>query len=147
MEIWNPVLISACIAWLIAQLSKIVLTYFKEKKLDFTRLVGSGGMPSSHSAFVTAAAVCTGQMRGYGSVEFGIMTVIAFIVMYDAAGLRRAAGKQAKLLNEIIQHLHETEGILLAREKMIELLGHTPVQVIVGALLGVAIALAVCFMI
>lgn len=95
----NSVLITALLGWFIAQALKIIFSY--DKKLDFKRFVGSGGMPSSHSSFVTSLTLAVGFVSGFNSVEFAISAVLAFVVMYDAAGVRRSAGQQAALLNKI----------------------------------------------
>lgn len=134
----NKVLISCMVAWFIAQTLKILLSLYKDKKLDLTRFVGAGGMPSSHTAFVMSLATSVGKINGWDSPSFAISIVLAFIVMYDAAGVRRAAGKQAKILNIIINDLAQHKP--LGEEKLKELLGHTPVEVLAGALLGIIIA-------
>nr|WP_122013532.1 divergent PAP2 family protein [Maliibacterium massiliense] len=137
----NPVLVPSLVAWFIAQVSKMIVIGVKEKRMDFTRMVGSGGMPSSHSATVVAMAVACGQVAGYSSVSFGIAAVLAIVVMYDASGVRQAAGKQAKVLNEIVDTMFENGNLYVAPEKLKELLGHTRVEVFVGALLGALVAL------
>ncbi len=134
----NRVLLSCLAAWFLAQTIKIVLTLYKDKKLDLTRFVGSGGMPSSHTAFVMSLATSVGKTNGWESPSFAISIVLAFVVMYDAAGVRRAAGNQAKILNLIIDDL--TQHRPLGEEKLKELLGHTPKEVLAGALLGIVIA-------
>ncbi len=135
----NQILMSTVIAWVLAQLIKVVLTLIFQRKLDLVRLFGSGGMPSSHSASVTCAATMAGLLNGFDSAIFGIATVIALVVMYDAAGVRRAAGKQAKLLNELIDNYYAEHYI--NEKKLKELLGHTPVEVVAGSMLGIAIAI------
>lgn len=135
----NPILAPALTSWLAAQFIKLMLTLIFQRKLDLVRLFGAGGMPSSHSATVTAAAVTTGLVLGFDNVVFGIATVIALVVMYDAAGVRRAAGKQAKLLNELIENYFAEHYI--NQTKLKELLGHTPIEVLAGALLGIIVAL------
>lgn len=134
----NKVLITCITAWFIAQLIKIILTYKKSKKIDLTRFVGSGGMPSSHTSFVMALATSIGKLYGWDSPILALSVCFAFIVMYDAAGVRRAAGYQAKVLNMIIEDLanHKPMG----NKRLKELLGHTPKEVFVGALLGILIA-------
>ena len=136
----NPILAPAITSWLVAQLLKLLLTLIFKRKLDLVRLIGAGGMPSSHSATVTTTAVTTGLVAGFDSLLFGIATVIALVVMYDAAGVRRAAGKQAKLLNELIDNYFSEHYINQAKLK--ELLGHTPIEVLAGALLGIIVSLA-----
>jgi acid phosphatase family membrane protein YuiD len=134
----NRVLLSCLTAWFIAQTIKITLTLYKDKKLDLTRFVGSGGMPSSHTSFVMSLATSVGKINGWDSSNFAISIAFAFIVMYDAAGVRRAAGNQAKVLNIIIEDLAQRKP--LGEEKLKELLGHTPKEVLVGALLGIIVA-------
>jgi uncharacterized protein len=136
----NPILAPALTAWVAAQLIKLVLTLIFKRKFDLVRLFGSGGMPSSHSATVTAAAMTTGLVSGFNSGLFGIASVIALVVMYDAAGVRRAAGIQAKLLNELIENYYSEHYI--NQKKLKELLGHTPIEVLAGALLGIIVSLA-----
>lgn len=121
-------------AWFVAQFIKVIGVIIKENKLDFTRFVGSGGMPSSHAAFIVSLATVAGKHCGWDSVEFGIAVAVALIVMYDAAGVRRAAGLQAKVLNELIfSHDHKIH----LDKKLKELLGHSPFEVFMGAILGI----------
>jgi uncharacterized protein len=126
------------LAWFIAQTIKVITSVIKEKKMDFTWFVSSGGMPSSHSSYTVSLAVVIGRIYGYDSGLFALSVAFAFIVMYDAAGVRRAVGKQAKVLNKLV-HSHldrmEFEG------KLKELLGHTPSEVFMGAILGVILGL------
>jgi len=124
------------LAWFIAQLIKVVGVILKDRRIDFTRFVGSGGMPSSHSSFIVALATVTGRIKGWESIEFAIALAVSLIVMYDAAGVRRAAGKQAKVLNKLIFSHKEK---LNYDEELKELLGHTPFEVIMGALLGIVL--------
>ena len=123
------------IVWFGIQIFKVITDLIKTKKFDFKRIMGAGGMPSSHSAVVTSLATLIGKNEGIQSPLFGLAVVFAFIVMYDAAGVRRAAGKQAKILNKLI----ETPGLtgVQVSEKLVEVLGHTPIQVVVGATIGV----------
>jgi uncharacterized protein len=135
----NRVLLVALISSLIAQGLKLVIELVKNRKLDINVLVTTGGMPSAHSALVTALAAGIGQTLGWASSEFAVAVVFAIIVMYDAAGVRQAAGKQARILNQMIDELfHEHPNFNGDRLK--ELLGHTPVQVIVGSALGITIS-------
>lgn len=131
----NDVLAISILAGFTAQGMKLVLTFFQTGKLDLRVLVQAGGMPSSHSALITALATGVGIKLGFDSVEFAIAAIMAFIVMYDAAGVRQAAGKQARILNKMIEDLF-TEKPQYAEKRLKELLGHTPVQVIAGAVLG-----------
>src|SRR5690554_40081 len=106
--------------------------------MDFTRFVGSGGMPSSHSSFSMALTTTIGKMYNWDSPLFAVSLAFALIVMYDAAGVRRAAGKQAIILNKIIHDIHENKK--LTEERLKELIGHTPIEVFMGALLGILVA-------
>lgn len=134
----NVVLWIAVSACLIAQVLKLVIELIRHGKVTFRTLVETGGMPSAHSAFVTALAAGVGQTSGWESPEFAIATIFAIIVMYDAAGVRQAAGKQARILNQIVDEMfHDAE---FREDRLKELLGHTPVQVIAGCVLGVAIS-------
>ena len=125
--------------WFAVQLFKVIYDLVKTKKFNFKRIMGAGGMPSSHSAVVVSLATLIGKYEGVDTPIFALAVVFSFIVMYDAAGVRRAAGKQAKLLNKII----ETPGMsyLEVQEKLVEVLGHSPIQVIVGALVGIVVGL------
>ena len=134
----NKVLVTCITAWFIAQLIKIILTFYKSKVIDLTRLVGSGGMPSSHTSFVMALATAIGKIYGWNSPLFALSVCFASVVMYDAAGVRRAAGYQAKVLNMIIDDLAHHKP--LGNERLKELLGHTPKEVLAGAVLGILIA-------
>lgn len=142
MQIFNEIIHNKCIyipflLWLAIQTFKVVTELVKNKKLDVKRIVGAGGMPSSHSAIVCSVAVLVGKEYGFDTGVFALATVFAFIVMYDATGVRRAAGKQARILNKIL----ETPGLTTVevQEKLIEALGHTPIQVFVGAALGIIV--------
>lgn len=135
----NRALVAAFAAWLIAQISKTIYELVRYRKLRINRLVSAGGMPSSHSALVTSLATATGRLTGVDSVPFAVTFVLASIVMYDAAGVRRAVSIQARILNQMIDEAFQ--GRPFAEKRLRELIGHTPVQVIVGGLLGVAIGL------
>lgn len=121
--------------WFAIQSFKVAWDLITTKKFNFKRILGAGGMPSSHSAVVTSLATLIGKSEGFNSPMFALALIFACIVMYDAAGVRRAAGKQAQLLNKIIN----TPGLsgLQVQEKLVEVLGHTPTQVFVGALIGI----------
>ena len=127
--------------WFGIQLFKLIYDLVTTKKFNFKRIMGAGGMPSSHSAVVAGLATLVGKYEGVGSPIFAVSLIMAFVVMYDACGVRRAAGKQAALLNKLI----ETPGLtgVQVSEKLVEVLGHTPVQVFVGALIGVFVGLVV----
>lgn len=130
-------IIVPCFVWFFIQLFKLIYDLVKTKQFNFKRILGAGGMPSSHSAVVTSVATMIGINEGTDSVIFALSVIFAFVVMYDAAGVRRAAGKQAKLLNKIVN----TPGLsgVEVTEKLQEVLGHTPTQVFVGALIGVIV--------
>lgn len=125
------------ILWFFIQLFKVVTDLIINRRLNVKRIVGAGGMPSSHSAIVSSLAVLIGREYGFNSGIFAIALIMAFIVMYDAAGVRRAAGKQARIINKIL----DTPGLSTeqVQEKLVEALGHTPIQVFVGALLGIIV--------
>ncbi len=125
--------------WFFIQLFKLIYDLVTTKKFNFKRILGAGGMPSSHSAVVVALATMIGKSQGITSPIFGLSVVFAFVVMYDAAGVRRAAGKQAKLLNKIV----DTPGLtgVEVTERLQEVLGHTPIQVFVGAFIGLIVGL------
>ncbi|MEB3830546.1 divergent PAP2 family protein [Phormidium sp. CCY1219] len=135
----NRVLLVATLACLLAQTTKLIIELARNRKFNFRVLVETGGMPSAHSALVTALATGIGQTVGWNSTEFALATIFAIIVMYDAAGVRQAAGKQARILNQIVDEIFQ-EDHEFNENRLKELLGHTPFQVIVGALLGIAIA-------
>ena len=137
----NRILICAVVAWAIAQFLKTIIDFRVYKTFHPDRLVGSGGMPSSHSAFVCALATTALMEYGISSFQFSISFALAAIVMYDATGVRRETGKQAKILNRILhENLFEWKGQVL-EEKLKEYVGHTPLQVFAGAVLGIVIAL------
>lgn len=122
------------ILWFLIQTYKVIHDLITTHKFNFKRIMGAGGMPSSHSAVVVSLATIVGKNEGLGSPIFAVSLILAFVVMYDAAGVRRAAGKQAKMLNKIL----DTPGLtgMEVSEKLVEVLGHTPMQVVVGALIG-----------
>ena len=125
--------------WFFIQLFKLIYDLVTTRKFNFKRILGAGGMPSSHSAVVISLATMIGKSQGIDSPIFGLSIIFAFVVMYDAAGVRRAAGKQAKLLNKIVQ----TPGMtgVEVTERLQEVLGHTPTQVFVGALIGLIVGM------
>ena len=137
---WNPPLALALLAMTTAQGFKFFRTLVRRNRPDFTRLIGTGGMPSAHSASVTALAVGVGLSEGWGSSVFGLATFFAVITMYDATGIRRSAGMQARILNRLVEELREHHK--LDMERLAELLGHTPLEVVVGALYGAVLAFA-----
>lgn len=135
----NAVLGAALLAWVIAQALKVVILLVMTRRLDLTRMLGAGGMPSSHAAIVVALAMAIGFSQGFDTPLFAMASVFALVVMYDAAGVRRAAGVQARLLNRIVHELIE-EGKKPDYEVLKELLGHTPVEVFAGAVVGAMVA-------
>ena len=125
--------------WFGIQLFKVIWDLVTTKKFNFKRIMGAGGMPSSHSAVVAGLATLVGKNEGLNSSIFAVAFIMALVVMYDACGVRRAAGKQAELLNKLV----ETPGLtgIQVSERLVEVLGHTPVQVFVGALIGVVVGI------
>ena len=148
MNIWeqiisNQVLVSAALAWLVAQVLKTIIDFKVYKTFNPERLVGSGGMPSSHSSTVCALTTSAFMKYGAGSFEFAICFVLAMIVMYDAMGVRLETGKQAVVLNALLrENPFEWKGDILD-EKLKEFVGHTPLQVFAGAILGIVMALVI----
>ncbi len=138
----NHMLICAVISYFLAQLIKIILCLIREKRIDFTLMFASGGMPSSHASTVTALAISAARCYGTGSPAFAIAFILASIVMYDAAGVRRAAGEQAKVLNRLVKDFSDHNSFR-PDKTLKELLGHTPLQVVIGAVLGFAVALII----
>jgi hypothetical protein len=132
-------LLAPLVAWVIAQVAKVTLRSIQERRLNLRVLAEMGGMPSSHSAIVMGLTAATGKHAGVGSASFAIALIFSFVVMYDAAGLRRAAGRQAEVLNRLVEDLVHMRGVQEARLR--ELLGHTPMEVLVGAVLGIAVGL------
>ncbi len=136
--IHNPFLITAVSSWAIAQVLKVIINAFITKKFSLERLFGDGGMPSGHSATVSSLAVFTALRCGCGSFEFAVAAVMAIIVCHDAMGVRLETGKQAVVLNEIIKHFEDLAKQDLFSVTLKEFVGHTPSQVCVGILLGIA---------
>lgn len=134
----NDVINVTLLCWFVAQTLKVIFTLIKEKKFNVYRFVGSGGMPSSHSSLVMGLSTAVGLKSGWASTEYAIALAYALIVMYDASGVRRAVGKQAMILNQIIEDRHKHKPI--GEQRLKELIGHTPIEVISGAVLGIIIA-------
>ncbi len=142
----NRILNAVFLGWFSAQLLKTIFNYALTKKWESERLIGSGGMPSSHSSVVCALSVATLRVCGFESVEFAIAVALASVVMYDAMNVRRAAGEQAKILNQLVEEWIDkiNENLHLGTNKKLkELLGHTPYEVLGGALVGTIIGLLV----
>lgn len=137
--LYNKIIMVAFIAWFIAQFIKVITILIKYKKMNFRKFIETGGMPSSHSATVVALATAVGKLEGWGSTDFAIATIFALIVMYDAAGVRRAAGRQATALNKLIEEFYKEKPRV--DERLKELLGHSPTEVFVGAALGFLIGI------
>ena len=136
----NKVLISAGSGWIIAQILKTIIHTYFTKSFVAERLVGGGGMPSSHSATVCALATATALQYGVSSFEFAVTAVFALVVMYDAIGVRQESGKQAKVLNDMIELFFHMGKDLAIEKQLKEFIGHTPLQVLMGAILGIATA-------
>ncbi|MDO9576800.1 MAG: divergent PAP2 family protein [Candidatus Cloacimonadales bacterium] len=124
-----------------AQALKVIIALFTEKKLNFHRFLDTGSMPSSHTSSVVSLATAVAIKEGLDSTLFTISLVLAVVVMYDATGVRRAAGKQAAVLNKIVENIKKKEGHSLLEENLKELLGHTPMEVLGGAVLGIVVAI------
>ena len=137
----NPILQAAILGWFAAQVLKVVFVFFKEKRLDYSKMISSGGMPSSHSSLVVATATAVGRYAGMDSTVFGLAVAFAVVVMYDAANVRREAGRQGKLLNKIVEDFYREHKI--DEKKFKELLGHTPIEVAAGAILGIVVGMLV----
>ena len=138
----NEIIIIAVITWVFNQSLKLIVFYATEKKWDIRRFVGAGGMPSTHSALSVCVATTIGIKEGWESPLFALAIVVAFIIMADAAGVRRETGEQAKVLNKII--LEFFKEIKLKDKRFKELVGHTPFEVIVGAFVGITMAWILC---
>jgi acid phosphatase family membrane protein YuiD len=134
----NYVLIAALIAWSLAQVIKVPLEFLRTRRINWALLFSSGGMPSSHSALVAATAHGIGLYNGYDSPVFALAVSVAMIVIYDATGIRRQAGRHAALINAMINDL--ASGHPLKQEHLREVLGHTPIQALAGTLMGILIA-------
>ena len=139
----NQIFIAAILGWFVAQVLKTLIHMIISKRFVAERMVGSGGMPSSHSATVCALATSSGIKYGGGSFEFAISVMLAIIVMYDAMGVRRETGIQGRVLNEMLEIFTNMGKEISAEAKLKELVGHTPLQVLMGALLGLGVGLLV----
>lgn len=135
----NQMFLTVLLAWLVAQTIKVTIGVVREKRFNFRWFVGTGGMPSSHAATVSALAACVGFTFGFTSPFFAMAFFFAFIIMFDAQGVRRQSGQQAEILNKITEDIYLNRGI--KQERLIELLGHTPIQVFTGAAIGVIVAI------
>lgn len=135
----NKMFLTVLVAWVLAQTVKVAIGVVQEKRFNFKWFVGSGGMPSSHAATVTALATSVGFTYGFSSSFFAVAFFFAFIIMFDAQGVRRQSGRQAEILNKIIEDIYLNKGV--KQERLMELLGHTPIQVFIGAAIGVFVAI------
>ncbi len=151
----NPVLLSAILGWFVAQTAKVIIHMIKTKSFDPERLHGAGGMPSSHSCMVTAMTIATAMTDGVNSTMFAIAMVFSFVTLYDAMGVRWQAGLHAKMLNKVMRDTQELKEIEDLRDgvrdeepeeikDLKEFIGHRPMEVLVGVLLGIMIAMLVC---
>ncbi len=134
----NELFMCAFISWFIAQALKVILTLLKDKRFDAHRMFGSGGMPSSHTSSVMGLSTAVGLTQGWDTPLYAVALMFSLIVMYDASNVRRNVGKQATLLNNIIEDLYKHHHV--EQERLIELVGHTPVEVFAGAILGISVA-------
>lgn len=135
----NQILLTAIVSWALAQLIKIGIELIRTHRINWQLVFATGGMPSSHSSLVVALATATGLRQGFDSPLFAIATVLAFVVLYDAQGIRRQEGNQARIINRMLQNV-ENAGIKVDKN-LKELLGHTPIQVVGGTILGIIVAL------
>jgi len=138
--ITNKALVIPVSAWVISQLIKVFVVLAREKRFDWWFLLGSGGMPSSHTALVCALAAAVAMMQGFNSIAFAIAAILAVVVMYDAAGVRQAVGRQSIILNRIVKELREKRPRGEVERDLREFIGHTQFQVLAGAILGILIA-------
>lgn len=136
----NTALITASLAWFLAQVSKLLIVLLRERQLQLSYLTSAGGMPSSHSAVVVALATRIGMDQGVASPMFAIAFIFAGVVLYDAAGIRRAVSVQARILNRMLEEVIELKRF--NEKRLLELLGHTPFEVFIGSLLGLLVALS-----
>ena len=136
--LFNPILLAALTAWFIAQVLKVLIEFILLKRWNWALLFQAGGMPSSHSAMVSAAALSIGLYMGFDLPVFAVALILAMIVIYDATGIRREAGRQAVLINTIIEEI--AKGKLAQHKRLKEVLGHTPGEALMGTLLGLAIS-------
>jgi len=138
--ITNEALVIPVSVWVVSQLLKVFIVLAREKRLDLWFLIRSGGMPSSHTALVCALAAAVAMTQGFSSVAFAITAILAIVVMYDAAGVRHAVGRQSIILNRIVRELMDKRPRNEVERDLREFIGHTPFQVIAGAVLGIFVA-------
>ena len=138
----NAVIDCGLLAWFLAQLIKVILDLALLGKMEWQRFFSSGGMPSSHSALVVAATTAIGMRDGFGGTVFALAVILSAVVMYDACNVRRSAGDTARLVNKLLEHMEKLTAEDLA-DNLREVMGHTPLQVLMGALLGMGVGLLV----
>lgn len=143
--IYNPIIITVFIAWFLAQFFKIFTSYPEEKRLKFEMFFSASGMPSSHTSMVMSAATTIGITQGFTTPLFGLALIFSGIVMYDAAGVRYETGKQATIINFLIEEIREHKEFHV--EKLKELIGHRPIEVLMGALLGISVSVGYCLLV
>ena len=136
----NNIIIASVFAWALAQCIKVLIGLIRKRQIDLRYFVSSGGMPSAHSATVSALATAVAMVEGVNSVAFGISVILAVIVMYDAAGVRQSVGRQSIVLNRIIAELRDRRPIAELEHNLRVFIGHTPFQVIVGSAMGIIVA-------
>ena len=139
----NKVIITAFIAWATAQVLKTITHAIVYKKIDFKRLLGDGGMPSCHSAVVSSTALSIGLIEGFNTSLFALAAIVAIVVMHDASGVRLETGKQAKIIKDMSQFIESLNNIKFDDESLKEFVGHTHLQVFMGAILGIVVALII----
>lgn len=141
----SPIIIISFIAWFIAQSLKIFTSYNEDKKIKLSRFFNSSGMPSSHTSVIISATSTIGILYGFENPLFSLALIFSFIVMYDAAGVRYETGKQATLINFLVEEIKTHKiGDVFHVEKLKELIGHKPIEVLVGAVLGIAVSVGYC---
>jgi uncharacterized protein len=138
----NTALVAAFLSWVLAQTIKTIITFIQIREFVPERLFGAGGMPSAHSASVCALTMCVAHMCGLSSPEFAVSFCFMCVVIYDAMGVRRAAGEQAKVINRMVDVM-EKEGSEITEKDLKEYLGHTPIEVLAGLLLGILVSIAI----
>lgn len=137
----NKILVTALISWGVAQALKFTIYFLINGKIDISRLLGDGGMPSGHSATVTSLAIMTGQIYGVGSGAFALALILAVIVMHDAMGVRLETGKQAQMINRLVNIFEDINHIEITNDMLKEFIGHTPLQVVCGSIVGIITSL------
>ena len=143
----NQYLLVSLSSWFVAQVLKTILYAIETRKLDLTRLFGDGGMPSGHSATVTSLAVFSGLNFGFGSYQFAATAILAIVVCHDAMGVRLETGKQAVKINEILEVFDLIHPNKISEANLKEFVGHTPIQVMAGILLGIVNAIVMFFLV